>query len=172
MFSILAISFGALLIGAFLSVFITRSSTPKPIQFAPPEDDEAKDLKSIRALTLEDLYRLGEKICEKNDLVLKSKIPIDETETYWVTESKNELFWGSYVLGFKLSTAQNPYVSMSTILEFKDFIKSVTSAKGLYLTTGFYTKDVYQPLEGPKVNLYNRLKVIDEMREFKLSFEE
>jgi len=39
----------------------------------------------------------------------------------------------------------------------------------LYLTTGFYTKDVYQPLEGPKVNLYNRLKVIEEMKEFNLS---
>lgn len=169
MFSILAISFGALLVGAFLSVFITRSSPPQPIQFAPPEDDELQDLKQVRALSLEDLYRLGEKICEKNGLVLKTKIPVSETEVYWVMESQNELFWGSYVLGFNQATAQNPYISMSTILEFKDFIKSVTSAKGLYLTTGYYTKDVYQPLEGPKVNLYNRLKIIKEMREFNLS---
>lgn len=169
MFSILAIAFGALFIGAFVSFLITKSAPPQPIQFAPPEDDEKKDSKEVRPLTLEDLYRLGEKICEKNGLVLKTTIPIDENETYWVTESQNELFWGSYVLGFKLATSQNPYVSMSTILEFKDFIKSVTSAKGLYLTTGFYTKDVYQPLEGPKVNFYNRLKIIEEMKEFKLS---
>ena len=169
MFSILGIAFGALVIGMFLAVMITRTSPPKPIQFAPPEDDESKDPKDIRVLELEDLYRLGEKICEKNELILKTQIPISDTEVYWVAESKNELFWGSYVLGFHKSTPEHPYVSMSTILEFKDFIKSVTSAKGLYLTTGYYTKDVYQPLEGPKVNLYNRLKVIEEMKQAGIS---
>lgn len=166
MFSILGIAFGALFVGAFLAVFITKSNPPQPIQFAPPEDDEARDPKEVRPLVLDDLYRLGEKICEKNDLVLKTTIPVSDHEVYWVTESKNELFWGSYVIGFHQATPQSPYISMSTILEFKDFIKSVTSAKGLYLTTGYYTKDVYQPLEGPKVNLYNRLKVIQEMKEF------
>lgn len=165
MFSILGIALGAIILGMFLAVFITKSQPPQPIQFAPPEDDEAKDPKNVRALTLEDLYRLGEKICEKNDLVLKNTIPVSDTEVYWVAESKNELFWGSYVLGFHQSTPQTPYISMATILEFKDFIKSVTSAKGLYLTTGYYTKDVYQPLEGPKVNLYNRLKIIEEMEQ-------
>lgn len=165
MFSILGIALGAILLGMVLAVFITRSTPPQPIQFAPPEDDEARDPKAVRDLTLDDLYRLGEKICEKNDLVLKTTIPVSETEVYWVTESKNELFWGSYVLGFHRATPEKPYVSMATILEFKDFIKSVTSAKGLYLTTRYYTKDVYQPLEGPKVNLYNRLKIIDEMKE-------
>lgn len=169
MFSILGIAFGAIFLGMALSIFITKNSPPQPIQFAPPEDDEARDPKDVRALSLEDLYRLGEKICEKNDLVLKTTIPIDDREVYWVTESKNELFWGSYVLGFHLATPEQPYTSMSTILEFKDFIKSVTSAKGLYITTGYYTKDVYQPLEGPKVNLYNRLKVIEEMKEAGLS---
>ncbi|MFM8270520.1 MAG: hypothetical protein ACKN9V_10060 [Pseudomonadota bacterium] len=169
MFSILGIAFGGIFLGMALAVLITKNSPPKPIQFAPPEDDEARDPKSVRALTLSDLYKLGEKICEKNELVLKTTIPIDETEVYWVAESKNELFWGSYVLGFHQATPENPYISMTTILEFKDFIKSVTSAKGLYLTTGYYTKDVYQPLEGPKVNLYNRLKIIDEMKEFGLS---
>ncbi|NBX92901.1 MAG: hypothetical protein EB078_01270 [Proteobacteria bacterium] len=170
MFSILVIPLLALFLGLFVAIFITRSAPPTPIQFAPPEDDEAKDPKDIRALELADLYRLGEKICEKNDLVLKNQIPISETEVYWVAESKNELFWGSYVLGFHKSTVDHPYISMSTILEFKDFIKSVTSAKGLYLTTGYYTKDVYQPLEGPKVNLYNRLKILQEMKELGLSF--
>lgn len=169
MFSILGIAFGAIFLGMVLSVFITRNSPPQPIQFAPPEDDEAKDPKEVRALTLDDLYQLGEKICEKNDLLLKTKIPVSETEVYWVAESKNELFWGSYVLGFNQATSEKPYISMATILEFKDFIKSVTSAKGLYLTTGYYTKDVYQPLEGPKVNLYNRLKVIEEMKEVGVS---
>jgi len=169
MFSILGIAFGAIFLGAFLAVFITKSNPPQPIQFAPPEDDEAKDPKEIRDLTLEDLFRLGAKICEKNELVLKTTIPINDEEVYWVAESKNELFWGSYVIGFHRATVQNPYTSMSTILEFKDFIKSVTSAKGLYLTTGYYTKDVYQPLEGPKVNLYNRLKIIDEMKEWGLT---
>lgn len=172
MFSILGIALGACVLGAGLAVFITKNAPPQPIQFAPPEDDEAKDPKDVRALTLEDLYRLGNKILEKNDLVLKTTIPVSETEVYWVTESKNELFWGSYVLGFNQASADRPYTSMATILEFKDFIKSVTSAKGLYLTTGYFTKDVYQPLEGPKVNYYNRLKVLSEMKDFGLKLEQ
>jgi len=171
MFSILGIAFGALFLGAGLAVLITKKAPPQPIQFAPPEDDEGQDPKEVRVLSLDDLYRLGNKILEKNDLVLKTTIPVSETEMYWVAESKNELFWGSYVLGFNQATPDHPYTSMATILEFKDFIKSVTSAKGLYLTTGYFTKDVYQPLEGPKVNYYNRLKVISEMNELGLSLE-
>lgn len=167
MFSIFGIAFGAILFGILVAVFITRQPTPQPIMYAPPEDDFEKDPKDHPPLTLEDLFKLGEKICAKNGLKIKDKIPVEEGEVYWIAESENELFFGNYVIGFHQATAENPFVSMAPILEFKDFIKSATGAKGLYITTGYFTKDVYQPLEGPKVNLFNRRKVIEELKGLK-----
>jgi len=45
----------------------------------------------------------------------------------------------------------------------------VQSTKGFYFSTGYYTRDVHQPLEGPKVALYNRKKVLEEMKRFGIS---
>lgn len=150
-------------------MFITRQETPEPIQLVPPEDDLLKDPKNVRELTLEDLYRVGEKLCDENRLNIKDRVTVNENEVYWITESSNEFFFGNYVLGFYKTDTAHPYVSLPTIFEFKDFVKSVTSTKGFFFTTGYFTKDVHQPLEGAKISLYNRLKVLSEMDRFKLS---
>ena len=152
-----------------LAMLVTRQKTPQPLQLVPPEDDVLNDPKDVRALTLEDLYKVGEKLCEENKLKIKDRVSVTENEVYWITESHNEFFFGNYVLGFFQTTTENPYVSLPTLFEFKDFVKSVTSTKGFFFTTGYFTKDVHQPLEGAKVSLYNRLKILDEFKRFKLT---
>ncbi len=134
----------------------------------PIEEDAEKDNLNARALELPDLFKLGELLCKEHQLVLKETIEINENEVYWVTESTNEFFFGNYVLGFH-KVKPKAYLSLPTLFEFKDFIKSAGSAKGFFFSTGFFTRDVYQPLEGPKVTLYNRLKVLEEMKKHGLS---
>ena len=112
---------------------------------------------------------MGEKLCEENKLSIKDRVTVSENEVYWIAESNSEFFFGNYVLGFFETSPKHPYVSLPTIFEFKDFVKSVTSNKGFFFTTGYFTKDVHQPLEGAKVSLYNRLKIIYELQRFKLS---
>jgi len=169
MFNIFTLAFLSIFLGLGLAIFITRQKTPQPIQLVPPEDDSLNDPKDVRELTLEDLYRVGEKLCEENQLTIKDRVAINENEVYWITESSNEFFFGNYVLGFFKTNIENPYVSLPTLFEFKDFVKSVTSTKGFFFTTGYFTKDVHQPLEGAKVSLYNRLKVLSEFKRFKLT---
>ncbi len=169
MFNIFTLAFLAIAVGLGLAMIITRQKTPEPIQLVPPEDDSLNDPKEIRELTLEDLYRVGEKLCAENQLSIKDRVSVSDHEVYWITESSNEFFFGNYVLGFFKTSAENPYVSLPTIFEFKDFVKSVTSTKGFFFTTGYFTKDVHQPLEGAKVSFYNRLKVLSELKRFNLS---
>jgi hypothetical protein len=169
MFNIFTLCFLGIFLGLGLAMFVTRQKTPQNIQLVPPEDDTLKDPTEIRALKLEDLYKVGEKLCEENKLSIKDRVAVSDNEVYWIAESNSEFFFGNYVLGFFETNPDQPYVSLPTIFEFKDFVKSVTSTKGFFFTTGYFTKDVHQPLEGAKVSLYNRLKVLSEFKRFNLS---
>jgi hypothetical protein len=167
MFNIFTLAFVAIVIGIVLAVFATRQKIPNSPSLVPPEEDYDRD-PTGRPLALTDLFTVGEKLMEENQLSLKDKLEIAPNEVYWITESKNEFFFGSYVLGFFQTTENEKFVSLPTLFEFKDFIKSVQSAKGFYFTTGYFTRDVHQPLEGPKVSLYNRLKILSEMKRFNI----
>lgn len=169
MFNIFTLAFFGIGIGIVMAVLITRTKPTSNEPMIPIEEDADKDNKSVRPLELADLFKLGEKLCGENELRVKDVLQISDHEVYWVAESTNEFFFGNYVLAFYKVTPGS-YLSLPTLFEFKDFIKSVSSAKGFFFSTGFFTRDVYQPLEGPKVTLYNRLKVLDEMKKHNLSF--
>ena len=162
MFNVFTISFGAVFLGLFLAVWVTRQKSDSPLQLVPPEDDFTKDPKSTRKLTLVDLLRVGERQCAENQLTITEKIQMNENEVYWIVSSANDFFFGNYVLSF-FNPAEGLLVNLPKLFEFKDFIKSVQSNKGFFLTTGYFSRDVHQPLEGPKISLYNRLRVIHEM---------
>jgi len=166
MFNIFFVAFGFIVLAVLLALYITRQKTPGEAPLVPPEDDFNKDPKDQRALTLEDLQRLAEHLCKENKLTVKDRLKNDEFETYWIAESTNEFFFGNYVLGFLVTGPGHLFVTLSDLLEFKDFIKSTGGAKGFFFTTGYFTRDVHQPLEGPKVTLYNRLKVLEELKRF------
>lgn len=164
MFNIFTLAFVAIGFGLFLAFIITRKAKPLGFSLVPPEEDSDTDPKEIRPLTFEDLFKLGEALCKENGLVIKEKTPVSKEEAYWITESPNAFFQGNYVLGFYVPENSTSYVSLPTILEFKDFVKSATSTKGLFFNAGYFTRDVLQPLEGPKCSLYNRKRVISEFK--------
>lgn len=170
MFNIFTIAFVAIVVALALAMFVTRRS-PKPLSaLVPPEEDFDLDKGDRAPLTLQHLFLLAEKLCEENNLKVKERMILSETEAAWLTESSNEFFVGNYVFGFLQVDDQHPYATMSNILEFKDFVKSMTSIKGYYFTTGYFTRDVHQPLEGPKVALYNRRKVLEEFKRLNLKW--
>lgn len=169
MFNIFTLSFFGIALGMVIAMIITRQKTDSDLPRIPIEEDADRDVKNVRPLELADLFRLGEKLCVENNLTVKQTIQISESEVYWVAESMNEFFFGNYVLAFH-KVKPGSYLSLPTLFEFKDFVKGAGSSKGFFFSTGFFTRDVYQPLEGPKVTLYNRLKVLDEMKKHQLSY--
>lgn len=169
MFNIFTLAFFAIAVGIVLAVVATRQKIPNSLSLVPPEEDYDKDPGGIRPLTLEDLFKVGEKLMVENKLTLKDKIQISPNEVYWIAESTNAFFYGNYVLAFFQTMESERFVSLPKLFEFKDFTKSVQSAKGFFFSTGYFTRDVHQPLEGPKVALYNRLKTLSEMKRFGIS---
>jgi len=158
----------AVFIGMVLAILITRKGGISPAQMLIKEPDARKDPSDKRPLTLEDLYKFGKHLCQENELTIKEEFPNSETEVYWVVESKNPIFYGNYVFGFyQISSSQ--LISMSDVLKFKDFIKSAGNGKGFLFTTGYFSTDVHQPLEGPAVTLYNRHKIWEELSKLGIS---
>lgn len=163
MFSIFGIAFFGIVIAIFLAIYITKNPAPGVITSVPPEEDYDTDAQLNQRVGLEDLYKLGEALLKDHKLEIKEKRTQTEHEVYWIAESKSEFFYGNYVLGFVQVPEDRPFYTMKELLEFKDFVKSATSAKGFLFITGYFTRDAHQPLEGPKVTLYNKRKVLTEL---------
>ncbi len=163
MFSIFGVAFFGIVLAIFLAIFITKNPAPGVVTAVPPEEDYDRDAELKRKVTLEDLYRLGEALLKEHKLELIEKRQQTEHEVYWIAQSRSEFFYGNYVLGFVQVPEDRPFYTMKELLEFKDFVKSSTSAKGFMFITGYFTRDAHQPLEGPKVTLYNKRKVLTEL---------
>ena len=166
MFNIFFIAGAAIFSGLFLAMLVTRKTPNSKMALVPMEESADNEPAEMIAMGLEasHLFRLGESLCRENALIVKEKIVNSTRETYWVAESTNDFFYGNYVLAFIAEEKARSVVTMSDVLELKDFIKSAGGSKGFLFTTGYFTRDVYQPLEGPKVALHNRQKVVAEMR--------
>jgi len=158
MFNIFVLVFFAIVVALALAVLITRSPLPEGTQLVLPEEDADMDPKDKRDLTMADLQSLAEELCKENQLKIKERIENNSQDIYWITENKNEFYYGNYVFAFLSSEERAPLVKLQQILGFKDFVKSVGSTKGFFFTTGYFTRDIHQPLEGAKINLYNRKK--------------
>lgn len=160
MFNIFTIAFVAVVVAIILAIVITRHTPPGFVNRVPPEDDAADPSRFIQSFAaVEDT---AQRICDENNLKVTEKMKVSEQETYWLAHCNNPVFYGQYVFGFFQVSSPELCVTMSSLLEFKDFVKSAGSTKGFYFTNGFFTRDVHQPLEGPKVALYNARKIGEE----------
>lgn len=163
MFNIFFLAFFAVAFAIGLAMIATRAPQPNNSPRVPPEDDylhrapaDPPDMSIV--------FDTAQRICLENGLDTVEKIPVSEDESFWVTQSTNPLFYGNYVFGFFSVSEQEGFVTLSRLLEFKDFVKSIGSTKGFYFTNGFFTRDVHQPLEGPRVSLYNARRIMDERK--------
>jgi len=163
MFSIFFVVGAAVAAGMALAVIATRTKPPGMLETVLPEDDYATAT-SLPRPPRECLTRLAELIAQKNGLEIRERLPESPRITYWLLESTNPVFSGTYVFCLLASTDEQPLVTLSEVFELKDFIKGCGGAKGFLLTDGYFTRDVHQPLEGPKVALYNRRQVLEELR--------
>ncbi|MBI1859466.1 MAG: hypothetical protein HYR96_00935 [Deltaproteobacteria bacterium] len=160
MFNIFTLAALAIVLAISIAILVTRQKTPGQQNRVPPEDDAAEPQHFIPSFSI--VEETARRICEENGLKVINQMPISDRETYWVAQSENPVFFGQYVFGFYRVDGPEICVTMATLLEFKDFVKSVGSSKGFFFTNGFFTRDVHQPLEGPKVALFNARKIREE----------
>lgn len=164
MFNIFFLAIAAIFLGIGLAILITRHSTPNRESLVPPEEDAEKDPVDSSPFTMASLEAFAEKICRQNGLTVKEKISENKEESYWIAHGQSELFSETYLFAFLLTSTDHPFITLAQVLEFKDFLKSLGGTKGVIFTNGYFTRDVHQPLEGPKVTLYNRLKILSDTR--------
>ncbi|MEZ4751946.1 MAG: hypothetical protein R3B54_15340 [Bdellovibrionota bacterium] len=162
MFNLFFLVFFAIVIAAGLAVLITRGSSPTKESFLLPEEDKATD-PSGPSLALEDLERLVKHLCESKGLKLKERLVNSPEEVVLVAENEDPILYGTLVFGCVEAAEPQGLTPLSAVLEFKDFVKGLGSTKGFLLTTGYFSRDVHQPLEGVKITLFNRKRVMAEL---------
>ncbi len=161
MFNIFSLSFVAVLVAIVLAMLVTRQKTPGNRARVPPEDDF--DAPDAALQSMDSVVALAEGLCLESALSIREKVEVSPNETYWIAESTSPVFQGQYVFGLLRVSTKDECVTLASLLEFKDFVKSTGSTKGLMLTNGFFTRDVHQPLEGPRVSLYNSRRIQTEL---------
>lgn len=167
MLNLFFIAFLAIVIGAVIAVLITRKSTPTRDTMLLPEDDALSERPEEREgapLDMGRLFALAERLCGERGLEITEKVTNTPSDVYWIAKHSDPFFFGNYVFGFLQTTESHPLVTLSDVLNFKDFVKGAGSTKGFLLTTGYFSRDVHQPLEGPNVTLFNRRRVLEERR--------
>lgn len=164
MFNIFFIVGLAVVFAILVAVLITRKSSPTKESFLLPEEDAKKDPKEVPALTMGDLEAVVKKFCQSSSLEMKERLENSERDIIWVAESRDPILFGTVVFGAVAPDEEaGPLTPLSKVLEFKDFVKGLGSSKGFLLSTGYFSRDVHQPLEGVKVTLLNRLAVLKEL---------
>lgn len=165
MFNLFFLAFIAIAIGAVIAVLITRKASPGRDTMLLPEDEAAKDgALTAPSLRMAQLYELAEALCRERSLEIVDRSEESPEEAYWVAKHNDPFFLGNYVFGFMVTTEAHPLVSLTDLLGFKDFVKGAESRKGFLLISGYFSRDVHQPLEGPNVTLFNRRKVLEERK--------
>ncbi|MCB0416726.1 MAG: hypothetical protein H6617_02785 [Bdellovibrionaceae bacterium] len=162
MFNLFFLVFFAILMAAALAVLITRSSSPTKESFLLPEEDKAADPPGP-PLKIADLERLVKHLCQTKGLKLKERHENSPDEVVWVAENEDPILYGILVFGCVEAAPPQGLTPLSAVLEFKDFVKGLGSTKGFLFTTGYFSRDVHQPLEGVKITLFNRKRVLAEL---------
>ncbi|MCB0405627.1 MAG: hypothetical protein KDD51_12655 [Bdellovibrionales bacterium] len=162
MFNLFFLVFFAILVAAGLAILITRNSSPTKESFLLPEEDKANDPLGPE-LKLGDLEKLVKYLCDSKGLRLKDRLDNSTEEVVFVAENDDPILYGTLVFGCVVAAEPQGLTPLSTLLEFKDLVKGLGSTKGFLLTTGYFSRDVHQPLEGVKITLFNRKKVLAEL---------
>lgn len=162
MFNLFFLVIFAVIFAAGLAVLITRTSSPTKESFLLPEEDQAVDPKDP-PLELADLERLVRHLCAEKNLKISDRMENSPEEIIIVAQNEDPILYGTLVFGCFKANNKQQLTPLSTVLEFKDFVKGLGSTKGFLLTTGYFSRDVHQPLEGVKVSLFNRKTVLEHL---------
>lgn len=167
MFNLFFIIGFAIVAAIVIAVLITRQKLPKDTLIFLPEEDYDKR-EGLPELTLSRLETLGEALATKNSLELLEKTHPSPNEQLWTLNSQNQFFFGNYVFGFFVTDEDHPLVTLQDIFKFQSFVKGAGATKGFFFTTGYFTRDVHQPLEGPKITFFNQRKVLEELKKLNI----
>lgn len=162
--AIFAVTFAALLIGLVLILLLKKTSPPLPqeqIHFRSPDDIP---------LFLRDREKFKEKCLqffEKFNLEYTHSIWADDDELEVALQDETPVVGGTY-LALCIFEPRNNLVEIHKVTGFLDTIKGEGAARGIFITTGYFSERAIQAAQEEPVELVNVVSFINYLKKFGL----
>ena len=160
---IFAITFGAIFIGIVLILLLKKTSPPPQlqpkIQFENPGD---------QPIYFIDRHEFREKCLEflsKFNLEYKHSVWADDNELEVALEDETPIVGGLY-LALCIFNPSDNLVHSQMVKGFLDTIKGEGAARGILITTGYFSDEAIRSSEGEPVELVNGAGFLDYLKRF------
>ncbi len=159
---IFIIAFSGIVIGIILILLLKNASPPRPqeqIHFENPEDKPKflLDREVFKAKCIEFL--------EKFNLEYKHSIWADDNELEIALEDETPVVGGIY-LALAIFEPLNNTVNLHTVTGFFETVKGEDAARGIIITTGYFSNDAIRAIEDDRIELVNIVSFISYLKKF------
>lgn len=155
MFGIVVVS---VVIGFALILLLkkTTASIPREKDFYA-ESDPADD--KLKSLGMNQFEGVCGRLLTEWGLVIKSCSRLSPQEIEFVAQDPKPIVGGDFIVYGRLVT-DGEVIETSRVMALSDVVRSEKASKGVFITTGFFSADTAQMLEGAPLELINarRLK--------------
>lgn len=160
--AVFVIVFIAIIIGLILIVLLKKTSPPLPqelIHFSSPDDKPVylKDREEFKAKCLSFLAKFN--------LEYRHSIWADDNEVEIELMDETPVVGGRY-LALGLFEPMDNLVNLHKVSGFLEVIKGEGAARGIIITTGYFSREAINAAEGEPVELVNIVAFISYLKKF------
>lgn len=158
--AIFIVAFSAIVIGLILIVLLKQTSPPPPqetITFGDSTPIYLKDREAFKAKCLAFL--------SKFNLEYRHSIWADDNEIEFEMVDETPVVGGRY-LALGLFEPQRNQVELHKVSGFLEVVKGEGAARGIVITTGYFSNEAINCVEGEPVELVNVVSFISYLKKF------
>lgn len=165
-FPFVTVLFGVVVIAALAFARTRRAIRPEPDYYLRAQAQAS----SLLALDMAQFERLCLRLAEERGLRISSHGRPGPREIELTAVGTDPLTGGTYLIQGVLAKDEE-LVDASRVLALASAVRGEGAAKGILITTGYFSEDAARPLEGPPIELINgpRLRALRGQREAVLS---
>jgi len=159
---IFIISFGAIILGLVLILFLKNTSPPAPVEqihFARPDDKP--------------LYLIDPEAFKEKCIEFLRKFNLEYVHSIWATDNELEIYMndetpviGGTYLALCVIAPPNNTVDSIKVKGFLDTVKGEGASRGIFITTGYFSDEAIRIIEEEPVELVNVASFVGYLKKF------
>jgi restriction endonuclease Mrr len=158
----------AILVGLALILLMNRSTTPVAAERAYYQPRGAEQQR-LERLAPEQFERLCIRLLEEMGLIINSFNSNRKGRIDITAANPQPITGGDYIVHCVMAPANEP-IDSTQIVALSDTVRAEGAAKGIFITTGFFSEEVPKLIEGPPLELINGHRLRQILSERRIPF--
>jgi restriction endonuclease Mrr len=156
MFPVVTVVLGVAVIVALALTRPRRAIRPEAAYYQRTPGQTA----ALQGLDIEQFERLCRRLAEDRGLRIASQGRRGPREIEITATDTDPLMRGTYMI-LGVLAGEEDVVNGSRVLDLASAVKGEQAVKGILITTGYFSEDAVQPLEGPPIELINGPRLLE-----------